>query len=63
MRPLFDALVSLTMTVTAMTLLIGLAESLLPKGPVRSTMRLAAGLLYLQILLRQITVIFGGSGV
>ena len=58
-----EALISLSITAAAMSMLITLTEMLLPKGPVRTTVNVAAALLYLEVMLKQIGGIIGRNGV
>lgn len=57
------ALISLTVTVCALTCVTMAAEYLLPSGSLKSTVAVGAGILYLSALIEQITGIFIGGGV
>jgi len=58
-----ESLISLTITICALTCVMMAAEYLLPAGALKSAANVGAGILFLAAVIEQITVIFTGNGV
>ncbi|MDO4572182.1 MAG: hypothetical protein Q4C13_02345 [Clostridia bacterium] len=56
-------LASLTMTICALSCVLMTAEFLLPAGPLKNSLSVAAGILFVAAVIEQITGIFMGGGV
>lgn len=57
------SLVSLTLTICALSCIMMAAEYLLPSGPLKSSVSVGSGILLLCAVIEQITGIFAGNGV
>ena len=58
-----ESLISLTITICALTCVMMAAEYLLPSGPLKKSANVGAGILFLSAVIEQITGIFTGNGV
>lgn len=58
-----EAVVSLTISICVLSCIMTAAEYLLPSGPIKSSVNVGAGILFLAAVIEQIAGIFTGNGV
>lgn len=57
------SLISLTLTICALNCVMMAGEYLLPSGPIKSSVGVGTGILFLSAVIEQIAGIFAGNGV